>query len=389
MRSIYLDHNATTPLAAEAAEAMERCRREAWANPASQHAAGRRARQWLEDAREGIARILGAETDSAQPDRLIFTSGGTEANNLALFGLAAEAPSRVVVSTIEHPSIRGAAEELGRRGWQIARLGATADGVVRLDDLAERLAPPTTLVSVMLGNNETGVLQPVAEIARACAAVGVPVHTDAAQVAGKLPVDFRSLGVAALTVAAHKFHGPRGIGALLVRHGAALRPLLHGGVQQQGLRPGTECVELAVGMHAALTAWQREQRERITRLTGLRDRFERQLRQRAGAAGMNLVVHGERAGRLPHTSCVAFPGLNRQALLVALDLLGVACSSGSACASGSSEPSPTLLAMGCPPELVEGSLRFSLGAGTTQADVDGAVERILLACKDLRRGKVG
>ena len=388
MHSIYLDHNATTPLAAEAAAAMEECRRTAWANPASQHAAGRRARRVLEDAREGMARILGADVDSSQPDRLIFTGSGTEANNLALFGLSGEAPSQIIVSAIEHPSVQGAADELARRGRRVTRLSVTPDGLIRTTELPALLAQPTSLVSLMLGNNETGVLQPVAEIAKLCAA-GVPLHTDAAQVAGKLPIDFRSLGVAALTVAAHKFHGPRGIGALLVRHGVPLRPLLHGGMQQEGLRPGTECVELAAGMHAALSAWQREHVERTARMTRLRDLFEQRLHAQAAGAGMNLVVHGQGAERLPHTSCLAFPGLNRQALLMALDLAGVACSSGSACASGSSEPSPTLAAMGCSRDVLESSLRFSWGAGTTESDILAAVERISVVCNDLRRRNPG
>jgi len=387
MHSIYLDHNATTPLADEAAAAMEECRRAAWANPSSQHAAGRRARRVLEDAREGIARILGADIASSQPDRLIFTSGGTDANNLALLGLAGATPSQVIVSAIEHPSVQGAAEELARRGHPVARLGVAADGIIRIADLPALLARPTSLVSLMLGNNETGVLQPVAEAATLCAAAGIPLHTDASQVAGKLPIDFQALGVAALTVAAHKFHGPRGIGALLLRHGLSPRPLLYGGVQQEGLRPGTECVELAAGMFAALAAWERDHTARTARMARLRDLFEQRLQAYAVTAGLNFVVHGLAAPRLPHVSCLAFPGLDRQALLMALDLAGVACSSGSACASGSSEPSPTLAAMGCPPDVLESSLRFSLGAGTTESDIVAAVERISLACNDLRRQK--
>lgn len=403
---IYLDHNSTTPIDPQVAEAMQACHRAGYANPASQHEAGRRARRVLEEAREGIAELLGAQTTGMDADQLIFTSGGTEANNLALFGLAnmrsdADAGKggraaqgtrglgRLIISGIEHPSVMGPAEELARRGWQLERLRVSPDGVVDADHLREILAPcptldpPPTLVSVMLGNNETGVLQPVAELAGVCREHGAAMHTDAVQVAGKLPIDFRGLGVAALSVSAHKLHGPRGIGALVVRHGVELRPLLLGGFQQAGLRPGTEDVALVVGMHMALQLWQREAEARAVRMSALRDRLEAQLL----AGDAEVVISGRDAPRLPHTSNVAFCGLNRQALLMALDLAGVACSTGSACASGSSEPSSVLLAMGRPAAVVEGSLRLSLGAGTTAAEIDQASRRILACARDLRNRK--
>ena len=257
---LYLDHNSTTPIDARVVEAMERCWREGLANPASQHFAGRRARRAIEEAREGIAEILGANVSGMQADRLIFTSGGTEANNLALLGLteAAADGGQVIISAIEHPSITAAAEVLQRRGVDVQKLPVDANGVVQLGALEELLAKPTALVSVMLANNETGVLQPVAEIAQACAARGITMHTDAVQAVGKVPVHFRELGVSALTMAAHKFHGPLGIGALLLRHETQLAPQLWGGFQQSGLRPGTEPVALAVGMHKALALWKAE-----------------------------------------------------------------------------------------------------------------------------------
>ena len=392
---IYLDCNATTPILPEVLAAMTECESIGYANPGSQHAAGRRARKFLEDAREGIARVLGADLNSRQPDQVIFTSGGTEANNLAIFGLAEAAGSlprqpqddqgiagvrpAAIVSAIEHPSVVGAARRLEEQGWEIRRLGVTADGTVNLQELPGLLTPQTRFASVMLANNETGVLQPVQEIAEQCAAAGVPLHTDAVQACGKLPVDFRALNVAGMTVAAHKFHGPRGIGALIVRQGSAIRPHLFGGFQQAGLRPGTECVSLAVGMHAALDLWQRRAGERIERLTALQHRLECQLR----AGWPTAVIHGERAPRLPQTTCVAFPGIDRQALVMALDLAGVACSTGSACASGSSEPSPVIQAMNCPAEVLAGSIRLSWGATTTEADIDRAADHILRVCKDL------
>ncbi len=378
MHAIYLDHNSTTPLAPEAARAMAECQRECFANPASQHQLGRRSRQALEAAREACATILGAQLSGRQPDRVIFTSGGTEANNLALMGLAGvgagdESPCEAIVSAIEHPSVAGAADALVRRGWTIHRLGVTSAGIVDLEALDRLLHAKTRFVSVMLANNETGVLQPVAEIAARCTALGVPLHTDAAQAIGKVPLDFRALGVAAMTVAAHKFHGPVGIGTLIVREDIELAPQLHGGFQQAGTRPGTEAVALAAGMQAALEAWRHEADVRAARLQMLRDRLEAGL---AEAFEGELVVNARQSPRLPNTSNVAFLGLDRQALLMALDQAGVACSTGSACASGSSEPSHVLAAMGSSPEVLAGSLRFSLGATTTAKEIETAIERI-------------
>lgn len=384
MDTIYLDHNAMTPTRPEVVEAMARCWRDGYANPASQHQPGQKARRVIEDAREQIAGILGANVTGTRPDRLIFTSGGTEANNFALFGLARagrkDRPPHLIVSAIEHASVLEPAEHLLEQGCDLDTLGVTPDGVVRVDLLPGLLRAETRLVSVMLGNHETGVLQPVAEIARIAGEAGVPVHTDAVQVAGKLPISFRGLGVAALSVAAHKFGGPLGIGALLVREGLQIEPLHFGGHQQWGLRPGTESVTLVTGMLTALTIWRAEHEEHLRRLVALRDRFESGLR--AGLPG--LVINGARAARLPQTSNIAFPGQDGQILLMALDMAGVACSVGSACSSGSSQLSPTLLAMGLPKGVVAGSLRFSLGTTTTEGEIDEAVRRILTVAGELR-----
>lgn len=418
METIYLDNNATTQPLPEVLEAMAECERDAPANPSSQHRAGRKARQRLEDAREGIAEILGARLGTPG-DQLIFTSGGTESNNLALFGLLPEVPpgvdprlaARIAVSAIEHPSVSEAADFLKRQGWSVSRLAVDRSGVLKLaevqrwlagepteadsqDQSAKELAelsgestlPPLGLISVMLGNNETGVLQPVPEVV-ATARNSSPspsrvfVHTDAVQVVGKLPVNFTQLGVDALTFSGHKFHGPKGIGGLLVRQGVDLKPRQFGGFQQAGKRPGTEPFALAVGMHVALQHWQREAESRAQRLAELRDRFESGLR----AAGLNIVVHGADAPRLPHTSNISFLGHNRQSLLMALDLAGVACSTGSACASGSTDPSPALLAMGVEQAAWESALRFSLGYFTTAAQVDLAVQRISKVVKNLEK----
>lgn len=380
MEPIYLDNNATTPILPEVADVMHAAFAQGLANPSSQHRAGRQARAALEEAREGIGQILGADMFSFHADRVIFTSGGTEANNLALRGLLKTPPARLVLSTIEHPSVSDTADFLATQGFEVARLGVNRSGVVDLNQLPELLTPPTQLVSVMLGNNETGVLQPVAEIAARCREAGVLVHTDAVQVVGKLPVHFRQLGVDALSCAAHKFHGPRGIGALVVRHGVELSPQLFGGFQQAGLRPGTEPVVLALGMYKALQLWQAEQTERAAKLSQLR----KQLEARLQAGWPELVIHGADAARLPHTTNVSFPGLDRQRLMMALDFAGIACSTGSACASGSSAPSPVLLAMGLAEPLVESSLRLSLGCQLTAAEVDAAADRILKVCNELR-----
>jgi len=378
---IYLDYNSTTPLLDEVVAAMAEWQTTSFGNPSSQHAIGRRARQALERARDEVGRMLGAKLSGSSGDRVIFTSGGTEANNLALLGLAGFSdpdapPGEAIISAIEHHSVTAVAELLERHGWTIHRLGVTRDGVVEAAGLDRLLNDHTRFVSVMLANNETGVIQPVAEIARRCRALGVPMHTDAAQIAGKLPVDFRGLGVSALTVAAHKFHGPLGIGALVLRHDVEIQPHVVGGFQQEGLRGGTESVALAVGMQEALASWEREKDARAERLRMLRDRLEARLQE---GYDRPVVVNGAGALRLPHTSNLALVGQNRQALVMALDLAGVACSTGSACASGSSEPSRTLLAMDCDTDVLAASVRFSLGAPTTVAEIDEAAARILAA----------
>jgi cysteine desulfurase len=390
--AIYLDHNATTPILPAVVDAMRASYEQPHLNPSSQHDFGRRARRALEAARHRIGELLGAKMTGMDADQVIFTSGGTEANNLAVLGLLNEGPVReplasspahVIVSAIEHPSIMALAEELQRRGWHVDHLGVDSRGKIRVVDLERLLRSDTRLVAAMLGQNETGVIQPAQELAAICAEHGIPLHSDAAQVVGKLPVDFRALGAATMTVAAHKFHGPLGIGALVLRHGFSLRPLFYGGFQQAALRPGTEPVALAVGMCRALELWHVEQRERISRMRALRDHFEKAIVTGWPAA----VVIGKEVERLPHASHIAFVGIDRQALFMALDQANVACSTGSACASGSSEASPVLMAMGCAPAITASALRFSFGATTTASEVDQAVHRILTCCNDLGRQK--
>jgi cysteine desulfurase len=390
---IYLDHNSTTSIDPRVVEAMVRAWRDVGANPASQHGPGRKARRMLEDAREGIAELLGAKTGGMDADQLIFTSGGTEANNLALVGLTTilagtkpgpgeqrEKPAILCISPIEHPSITAAVAELRRRGCEVRMLPVNSNGLVHIG--GQECLPH--VVSVMLANNETGVIQPVADIAKEFRERGALIHSDAVQAVGKIPVNFAALGVDAMTAAPHKFHGPVGIGVLVVRHGIKLGPQLVGGFQQAGIRPGTENVALAVGFHKALELAMCELDERVGRMLGLRDALEELL---SGELQDIVVISKDADRRLPNTSCVAFPGLDRQALVMALDLAGVACSTGSACASGSSDPSPTLVAMGLPKPVIDGAIRLSLGAFTTAEEVAEAARRIIKTVKHLRSGK--
>jgi len=379
---IYLDHNATTPMLPDVVEQMRTCFTTLAGNPASQHEFGRRARRRLEDVRQRIGELVGAKMTGRDADSIVFTSGGTEANNLAVRGLVGPfSAGRLVISSLEHPSVSAGVGQLAHSGWHVDRLGVDGRGVLQVRELPSMLRPETQLVCALLGHNETGVLQPVTEIAALCAERGVRLHTDAAQVVGKIPVDFRALGVATMSFAAHKFHGPVGIGALVVRHGVTLTPQLFGGFQQAGLRPGTESVVLAVGMLTALELWHREQEARQVRLHTLREDFERAI----CTGWPRAMVIGADAPRLPHTSNIALVGFDRQALFIALDQAGIACSTGSACASGSSEPSPALVAMGLDEAVISSALRFSFGATTTAAEVAESSRRILQVCKNLRR----
>ncbi len=371
MAPIYLDHNATTPLDPEVWEAM----RPHWlagGNPDSRHAAGRGARRALERARETVAALL-----NAHPDEVVFTSGGTEANNLAVFGLAGAGPGHLVSSPIEHPAVAEAVASLAGAGFAVDRPAVDAQGRADAALMADAARPGTRLAALMLANNETGAIQPVASMAARLVERGVPVHTDAVQAVGRVPVDFRGLGVATLAASGHKFHGPAGAGLLLVARGVKLAPRLFGGGQQQGRRPGTPAVAAAVGLAVALGRWDAEAGARMARWSRLRDRLESAM---VAALGPDRVARNgpiDPADRLPQTLNVGFPGLDGDALLMQLDLAGVAASLGSACASGASEPSPTLVAMNVPADRLRSSVRFSLGATTTEADVDEAARRVI------------
>ena len=388
MTAIYLDYNSTTPLDPAVAAFMADVHQLQLANPASQHQAGQRARRRLDQEKHRILELLNARTRGHQQDRLIVTSGGTESNNLAIAGIAravgnrvqgsASTQSRVLVSATEHPCILGAADALGQQGFATGKIAVGSDGRVSLESLSQQLDDRTVLVGVQLANHETGVIQPIQDVVRICRQFPqVVVHCDAAQAVGKIAVDFQELDVDALTVSAHKFYGPRGVGGLIVRHGLPVEPLMFGGFQQLGSRPGTEDIALVAGMAEALQMAIADLTLAAGRMSRLQTRLETTLAAAADAGKVRVAINGHLSNRLPNTSNVAFPGCNRQSLLMAADMQQLFLSTGSACASGSSEPSPVLVAMNLPQQVVDSSLRISLGRPTTDEEVDLAANILI------------
>lgn len=381
MPAIYLDNNATTALDPRAAERMMQCFQSGALNPASQHAVGRRARQQLDEAVETIGHCIGTRLDQPGGARLLITSGGTESNNLAISGIGT---GPIVISRMEHSSVMAAAEAQRAAGRSIRYLDVDEQGEIRLDQLNDLLWDmdgPASLVSIMSANNETGVVQPILEAAAICRAAGVPLHVDATQSIGKLPLALDALGASAVTLTAHKFHGPVGVGALWIAPGMKVRPLLVGGQQQLETRAGTEPLALVVGMAEALHVACRELAEANCRIAGLRDRLEGELMRRHA----QLVIQGSGKTRLPGTTAISFIGTDRQSMLMALDLAGICCSSGSACSSGSSPPSQVLRAMGRPEEEVQSTLRFGISKFSTAAEIDRAIDCISSIYIRLRR----
>lgn len=372
---IYLDNNATTRPYPEVVETVAHHLHQSFANPGSRHADGREARKVLESSRETIADILGAD-----PEEVVFTSGGTESTNLAIFGLAGDSPGTIALTAGEHPATMESCKALEQRGWQLRTLDVDSDGRLETDQHHSLPWGQLQLVTVILAHNETGVIQDLQPLAELCRTYGVPFHVDAVQAVGKIPVHFHELGASTLSLGAHKFHGPRGIGALLVRNGVEPAPFEYGGHQESGRRPGTECVALIAGMARALEIWNEQRDDRMARQKDLRDRLEAGLRESCEA----VAVNGSREHRLPNTLNISFPGLDGEALLVALDLEGISCSLGSTCASGSTEPAPALVAMGCPPEVSHSAVRFSVGAQTTPEEIDEAVRRVSRVVERLR-----
>jgi cysteine desulfurase len=376
---IYLDHNSTAPLDPDVLEAM-RPYFLIGGNAESRHSFGRAARRACEKAKETIAEILGAH-----PTEVIFTSGGTEANNLAVFGLAGaeSSPGRVVSSPIEHAAIAEPIARLVAAGFMVDQISINDHGVADIKSMTGLLQTTTRFATLMLANNETGAIQPVHELTTLAAERNIPVHTDAVQAVGRIPVDFHDLGVTTLAASAHKFHGPVGIGILLVKTGVRLGSRLFGGGQQQGRRPGTVAVPLAVGLAAALKKWHDQALTRSMYWRNLRDRLETGL---GTALGPGRVIRNGPADdrqRLPQTINLAFPGIDGDALLIQLDLAGIAVSLGSACASGSTRPSPALMAMRVPDDRLRSSVRLSLGAATSVDEIEEAVVRIVRVTRAL------
>jgi cysteine desulfurase len=374
MNILYFDNNSTTPLLPAVWEAMRPYATEVFGNPASAHQLGRRARKALEDAREQVAALLGAH-----PEEVLFTSGATESNNLALFSHAGKPPGHLLVSSIEHPSIVEPVKQLEERGFSVSWLPVAADGKVREEALEELLRDDTRLVTVQLANHEMGAVQPIRDLVDRVDTRAL-FHCDAVQAVSKLPVRFHELGVSTMSLSAHKFHGPKGIGALLVKRGIKLRPQLFGGHQQQGKRPGTEPVVLVVGLAKALELACCERETRWGRIVHLRERFLHQLRSKAAP----IIVNGPEMEGIPHTLNLSFPGLRADALLMNLDLAGIACSTGSACSSGSLLPSPVLQALGVSEDAIHSAMRFSLGYLLTQEDIDESVRRIVKVVQRMR-----
>jgi cysteine desulfurase len=368
MKTIYMDHSATTPVRAEVVEAMLPYFGEAYGNASSVHAPGRRAHEAMEHARETIGALIGAS-----PAEVIFTSGGTEADNLAIKGVAAVGRKRhVITSAVEHHAVLNACGALEKQGFEVTRLPVDAYGLVSAESLANALRGDTCLVTVMLANNEVGTIEPVRELAALASGAGVPFHTDAVQAIGKVPVNVDELGVDMLSISAHKFYGPKGVGALYVRRGTRVRSIQHGGHHERGLRAGTENVPGIVGMARALELACGEMEGQSLRLRGLSDELASGLVERVPDCRLN--GHPER--RLPHLVNLGFENVEGESLLMSLDAVGVAVSTGSACTSGTLEPSHVLTAMGIPPEKSHGSLRFSLGRDNTADDVAYVMERL-------------
>lgn len=368
-RRIYLDYAATTPLDPRVLDAMLPYLSGHFGNPSSLHATGRRARVALEDARELTAQVLDCE-----PTEILFTSGGTESDNSAVLGIAraqraAGRGAHVVTSRIEHHAVLHACAQLEAEGFTVTYAPVDEDGIVNCQTIKNALRDDTVLVSIMAVNNEIGTIQPVPEIAETCRERGIPFHTDAVQAAGNLPVNFAAWGVDALTLTAHKFYGPKGVGLLGLRHGVPLQPLMSGGGQEREQRPGTENVAAVVGMAAALRLAHEERDQRVAHAQAMRQRLERGI-----AAGRpDAVRNGHPQKRAASIANFSFPGLSNEILLLRLDLAGVDVSNGAACTSGTVEPSHVLQALGKSEELAAGALRFSVGKETTAAEVDESV----------------
>lgn len=372
---IYFDNNATTPLDDRVIERMNECWKIAFANPGSQHSFGRAARRVLEDSRELVAEILDAD-----PSEVIFTSGGTESLNMAVHGFSFGRRGVIASTAGEHPAVQQSISQAAFSGTRSVTIPVNEFGTINDHSLEQLPWSDLRLVCLLLAHNETGVIQDTRQLTQRCLEARVPLLLDAVQAVGKIPVSFRELQATALAAASHKFHGPRGVGILLLRRGVKLAPFLVGGHQESGRRAGTESVPLIAGMTKALELWHKEQSQRTLSIQNLKNRLEQELE----ASCAPVVIHGRGTARLPNTLSIAFPGVSGEAMLVNLHLAGIACSLGSTCASGSAEPAPALLAMGLDPEISKSSVRFSLGCQNTLDEVERAVQIIADIVRRLR-----
>jgi cysteine desulfurase len=369
---LYFDHNATTPVAPEVADVFEDAVRNLWGNASSVHAHGQHAREALERSRRTVAEFL-----HASAAEIVFTSGGTEANNLAILGLVRNLPGsrkHVITSTIEHPAVLGPVEQLEREGIEVTRVGVDRSGVVDAAEIRRSLRPETVLISLMHANNEVGTLQPIREVAAIAAEHGIFMHSDGVQAAGRVPVDVRSLGVHLYSVSGHKFYAPKGIGALFVAKGTPLRGVQFGGRHERERRAGTENVPGAVALAAAT-------RLPATDLSVLRHVFECHVLEQME----DIEINGASSPRLPNTSNITFRGVSGEAFVIALDMRGISVSVGSACSSGSTEPSHVLLAMGLTREEARASVRFSFGRYNSVEEAQQLAEAVVATARKLRR----
>ena len=378
MRRVYLDNNATTPLAPEVFEAMKPYLLEDFGNASSIHWYGQRAKNAVEKARQQVAKLL-----NARPGEVIFSSGGTESDNAAIFGIvqaARVAAPHIITTGIEHHAVLNTAQALEKRGVSVTYVGVGASGVVDPEDVKRAIRPETVLISVMHANNEIGTIQPLEEIGGIAREHDVYFHTDAVQSVGKIPVDVEKLGVDLLSLSAHKFNGPKGAGATYIRKGTILKPLLYGGHHERDRRPGTENVPGIVGLGMAAELALARLEEAAQRVAGLRDRLERGILERVP----QVSVNGDPGRRLPTTSNLCFDYVEGEGFVIAMDLRGIACSTGAACSSGSVEPSHVLSAIGLTPEQARSSIRLSLGRYNTAEDIDATLETLPAVVERLR-----
>ncbi len=371
MKRIYLDHNSTTPLHPEVLEAMLPYYKEAFGNPSTIYSFGQETRKATDEAREKVANLIGAS-----PEEIIFTSGGTEADNLALKGVAAALEKKgkhIITSSIEHHAVLSALEYLEKRGYKVSFLPVDKHGWLHPGQVEEAITSQTTLISVMHANNEVGTIEPISEIGEIARKAGIYFHTDAIQTIGKIKVNVDDLKVDLLSLSAHKFYGPKGVGALYVRKGTRIHPLIHGGYQERRRRAGTENVAGIVGLGKAVEIASKEMVQQSRRESNLRDRLEKMIKE-----NINYYrVNGHPTRRLPNTLNVSFEFIEGESLILNLDLKGIAASTGSACTSSSLEPSHVLIAMGVTPQIAQGSIRFSLGKDNRKEDIDYTVKNLV------------